>query len=90
LNAIGKMNQRAITLYLTRKELSAVEIHVDLVATLGPESVNYPSVTHSLRQAKFGISKPIVIFSDPESEVDDSPEAILLALSEQPFPSCHS
>jgi hypothetical protein len=28
------MDQRAMTLYLTKKELSAVEIHTDLVAML--------------------------------------------------------
>jgi hypothetical protein len=56
------MNQTAITLCLTRKGLSAVEIYAGLVATLVPESVSYPSETHYFRQAKFGTSKPSIIF----------------------------
>jgi hypothetical protein len=30
------MDQKAVTLYVARKGLSAVEIHANLVATLGP------------------------------------------------------
>jgi hypothetical protein len=59
------MGQRASPLYLTRKGLSAVEIYADLVAMLGPESVSYPSVTNYFRQAKFGTSKPSIIFLNP-------------------------
>jgi hypothetical protein len=81
------MDRRAIALYLARKGLAAVEIHDDLVATLGPKSVNYPSVTHYLRRAQFTSSKPSIIFSEPEPEFDDSYEAILLILSESPFAS---
>jgi hypothetical protein len=45
------MDQRAMTLYLASKRLSAAEIYADLVATLGAESVNHPSVAQHLRQA---------------------------------------
>jgi hypothetical protein len=65
LRAIGKISQRAITLCLASKWLSAVEIDGDLVVTLGPESVSYPSLTHYLRQAKFGTSKPSIMFLSP-------------------------
>jgi hypothetical protein len=59
------MNQRAITPYLAEKGPSVVEIDADRVATLGPELVNYPSVTHSLRQAKIMTSKPSTMFLKP-------------------------
>jgi hypothetical protein len=42
------MNQQSIVIYLSRKGLSAVAIHDDLVATLGAEAVGYPSVTRYL------------------------------------------
>jgi hypothetical protein len=76
------MNQRTTTLCLTRKVLSAVEINADVVAALGPESMSYPSVTHYLRQAKSATSNPRIIFSEPEPELDDSDETILVTLSE--------
>jgi hypothetical protein len=69
------MDQRTITFYLARKGLSAVDIRVDLVAALGPESVGHLSVTHYLRQGQFVISKPMS-FSEPEPELDDSDDAI--------------
>jgi hypothetical protein len=79
------MDQRAIVLHFSRKGLSTIEIHADLVATLGPESLSYPSVTHYLHQEKFGSLKPNVFFSEPELELDDSNAAVLLTLSEQRF-----
>jgi hypothetical protein len=42
------MSQRSIVLEFTRKELSAVVIHRNLVATLSPEAVSYSSVTRDL------------------------------------------
>jgi hypothetical protein len=47
------MDQRSIVLYLTRKELSAITIHHNFVATLGSEAVSYSSVTRCLREAIF-------------------------------------
>jgi hypothetical protein len=79
---IGETSQRALTIYLVRQGLSAAEIHIDLVATLGPESVSYPSVTHYLRQEKFATPRPSVIFSEPEPGFDVSDEDILRVLSE--------
>jgi hypothetical protein len=35
------MDQQSIVLYLSRKGLSAVDIHDDLVVTLGAEAVSY-------------------------------------------------
>jgi hypothetical protein len=59
------MDQKAITPYLARKGLSALEIDADLVASLGPELVNYSSVTHYLHQTKFATLKPRIIFLNP-------------------------
>jgi hypothetical protein len=36
------MGQQSIVLYLSRKGLSAVAIHDDLVAILGAEAMSYP------------------------------------------------
>jgi hypothetical protein len=45
------MDQRSIVICLARKELSAIAIHHDLAATLGPEAVGYSSVTCYIREA---------------------------------------
>jgi hypothetical protein len=39
------MDQQSIILNLSRKVLSAVAIHDELVATLAAEAANYPFVT---------------------------------------------
>jgi hypothetical protein len=38
------MDQRLIFVHLARNGLAAVAIYEDLVATLGEEAINYPSV----------------------------------------------
>jgi hypothetical protein len=65
------MDQQSIVLYLSRKRLSAVAIHDDLVATLGAEAVNYPSVTRYLREAIFASSYPPDPLPPPEHQLDD-------------------
>jgi hypothetical protein len=81
------MDQRSVVLYLARKELAAVAIYENLVATLGAKATSYPSVTRYFREAKFVTSNPEVTFSEPIREDDDCDQAILLALDEQPFAS---
>jgi hypothetical protein len=81
------MDQQSIVLYLSRKGLSAVAIHDDLVATLDAEAVSYPSVTRYLREAIFASSNPPDPLSPPEHRLDDSDQAVLLALADQPFAS---
>lgn len=81
------MDQRSIVLYLARKGLSAKAISDDLVATLGPDAKSYATVTRFLREAKFPSPNPLATFSEETPGYDDSSEAILLALSEQPFAS---
>jgi hypothetical protein len=81
------MDQQLIVLYLSRKGLSALAIHDDLVATLGAETVSYPSVTRCLREAIFASSNPSDPLHPPEHQLDDSDDAVLRALADQPFTS---
>jgi hypothetical protein len=81
------MSQQSIILYLSRKGLSAVTIHDDLVATLGAEVVNYPSLTRYLRETIFTSSNPPDSLPPPEHQLNDFDQAILLALTDQPFAS---
>jgi hypothetical protein len=71
ISSVGKMNQRAIALYLARTGLLAVDVHADLVATLEPKSLSFLSVVHCLRQPKFATSKRNIICLEPELELDD-------------------
>jgi hypothetical protein len=81
------MDQSSIVLYLSKKGLSAVAIHDDLVAILGAEAVNYPSVTRHLREAIFASFAPPDPLPRPEHQLDDSDPAIPLALTDQPIVS---
>jgi transcriptional regulator of acetoin/glycerol metabolism len=81
------MDEQLTVLYLSRKGLSAVATHDDLVATLGADAVSYPSVTHFLREAIFVSSNPPDPLAPPEHQLDESDQAILLALASQPFAS---
>jgi hypothetical protein len=45
LKDVKQMDQISIVLYLARKELSAIVIHHDRVATLGREAASQPSMT---------------------------------------------
>jgi hypothetical protein len=83
------VDQRSIVLYLTRKGLSAIAIHDDLVATLGAEAVSYPSVTRYLHEAIFVSSNQPDPLPPPEHQLDDSDQVILLALADQPFTTIH-
>jgi hypothetical protein len=81
------MDQQLVVIYLSRRGLSAVIIHNNLVATLGAEAASYPSVTRYLREAIFSSSNPPDPSPPPEHQLDDSDQAILLALADQPFAS---
>jgi hypothetical protein len=76
------MDQRSIALRLTRKELSAIAIHYDLVATLGPGAMSYSSATRYLREARFVSSNSPANIPEAEPQFDDCDQAILLALDE--------
>jgi hypothetical protein len=78
-----------MVLYLTRKGLSPLAIHDDLVTSFGPDAnanaVSYSSVTRNLRDAIFASSNLPTPLPEPEAQFDDCDHAILLALAEQPF-----
>jgi uncharacterized membrane protein len=81
------MDQQSTVLYLFRKGLSAVVIHDDLVATLAATAVSYRSVTRYLREAIDASSSPPDPLPPREHQLDDSDQAILLVLADQPFAS---
>jgi hypothetical protein len=81
------MTQRPIVTYLSLKGVSAREIHDDIVATLGPDTVSYSSVTNYLHEAQFPPSKPKPHPADVQRNLDDSDQAILAALEDSPFAS---
>jgi transcriptional regulator of acetoin/glycerol metabolism len=81
------MDQRSIVVYLARKGLSAMEIDNDLVVTLGSDAKGSRSVTRFLREATFSSPNPPTPFSEEKPSLDNSKEALLLVLAEQPFES---
>jgi hypothetical protein len=89
LREVKYMDQQSIVLDLSRKKLSAVAIYDNIVATLGAEAVSYPSVIRYLREAIFASSNPPDPLPPPEHQLDDSDQAILLALADQLFASIH-
>jgi uncharacterized membrane protein len=81
------MTQRPIVAYLSLKGMSAHEIHDDIVATLGSDAVSDSSVTCYLCEARFAPSKPESQPADVQTDLDDSDQAILVALEDRPFAS---
>jgi hypothetical protein len=81
------VDQQSVVVHLSRKGLSAVAIHDDLVATLGSEAVSYPSVIRYLREAIFASSNPPDPLPPPEHQLDDFDQAILLSFADQLFAS---
>jgi hypothetical protein len=81
------MTQHPIVAYLSLKEISAREIHDDIIAALGPDAVSYNSVTGYLRKAQFPLSKSEHHPADVHRDFDDSDQATLSALEDSPFAS---
>jgi hypothetical protein len=67
--------------------MSAREIHDDIVATLGSDDMSYSSVTRNLREARIPPSKPEPHPVDVQRDLEDSDQAILVALEDCPFAS---
>jgi hypothetical protein len=78
------MNEGSIGLFIARKGLSALEIHNELIAVLGPEAVAYSTITKYRRQRHFPtiLSEPA---EEPPLTIIDG--AILDALDKQPLSS---
>jgi hypothetical protein len=67
-----KTTQRPIVAYLSLKGMSALEIHDDIVAILGPDAVPYISVTRYLRETRFPpSSKPKPHPAEVQRDFDD-------------------
>jgi hypothetical protein len=81
------MDRQSVMMYLGLKVLNTVEIRNDLVATLKGEAKSYSNVTYYLRKPNFASLKTPQPSESPAPILDESNEAILLALSEKPFAS---
>jgi hypothetical protein len=79
------MDQQSIVMYLSLRGLNAVKIHNDLVATLKGEAKSGSTVTYCLRKPSFSSPKTLQPSESPAPILNESDEAILLALSEKPF-----
>jgi histone-lysine N-methyltransferase SETMAR len=73
--------------YLSLKGLNAVEIQNDLVATLKDGAKSNSIVMHYLRKSSFSSPKTPQSSESPNPILNESDEAILLALSDEPFAS---
>jgi hypothetical protein len=85
--SIISMDQQSTGMYLRLTGLNAVEIHSDLVTTLKDEAKSYSIVTYYLRKPSFSSPKTPQPSESPAPILNESDEAILLALSEEPFTS---
>jgi hypothetical protein len=65
------MDQKSIVLYLAGKDLSAIAVRHDLVATLGPEAVSHSSMTSCLHEAIFVPSNSLANIPEAEPQFDD-------------------
>jgi hypothetical protein len=87
LRSVISMDQQLIVMYLSLKDLNAAEIHNDLIATLKGEAKSYRTVAYYLRKPSFLSPKTSHPSESPTPIIDESDEAILLALFEDPFTS---
>jgi hypothetical protein len=87
LRSIISTDRQSIVMYLSLKGLNAVEIHNDLVTTLKGEGKPSSSVTYCLRKPSFSSPKAPQPSESPAPILNESEEAILLALSEELFAS---
>jgi hypothetical protein len=82
-----KTDQQSIVMYLSLKDLNAVEIHNDFVATLKGEVKSCRAVTYDLRKLSFSSPKTLQSSESPSPILNELNETILLTLSAQPFAS---
>jgi hypothetical protein len=87
LRSIISMGQQSIVMYLSLKGLNAIEIHNGLVATLKNEAKSYGTVTYYLGKPSFSSPRTTQLSESPAPILNELNEAILLALSEEPFAS---
>jgi hypothetical protein len=81
------LDQCSIVLYLNKKGLSREDRDNNLVATIGPDTRAYcaaPAYIHDAKRTRPKVISPPDMIS---RQFDESDQAILLALEEQPFSS---
>jgi ATPase subunit of ABC transporter with duplicated ATPase domains len=81
------MDQRTIVAYLALKGLSARAIHEDRMATLGRDAMAYSTVARYLHDAHCSPSRQRTASVESSRAIDDSDEALLSSLDENPFAS---
>jgi hypothetical protein len=74
-------------LYLSSKDWTTRVIRDDLVATLGEEAIAYSTVTEYGDDAPIRPGDPTAVFDATSLHIDESGEAILMAIDELPFSS---
>jgi hypothetical protein len=84
---MDQMEQRSIVLLLQLKDLSKKAIHYELVAMVQANAVSYSNATRFYREAIFGLNSEETLSSPKGDSLDEVKEAILLALSNEPFTS---
>jgi hypothetical protein len=89
VKADQKMDQRTIVAYLALKGLSARAIHEDLMATLWRDAMAYSTVARYLHDTHCSPSSQRTASVEASRALDDSDEAILSSLDENPFASVH-
>jgi hypothetical protein len=81
------MDQQPGVMYLSLKGLNAVEIYNDLVATLKGDAKSDSTVTYYFCKPSFSSPKTTRPSESPAPILNESDEAILPTLSEEPFAS---
>jgi hypothetical protein len=87
LRSVISMDQQSIVMYLSLKGLNAVKIYNELVATLKGEAKFSGPAKHYLCKPSFSNPKTPQPSERPAPILNESDEAILLALSEELFAS---
>jgi hypothetical protein len=84
---MDEMEQKSVVLFLRRKGLLRKAIHHELVAVLQENIVSYSSVTRFYRESILDLNSEESSSSPKDDGLDDVNDAILLALSDEPFSS---
>jgi hypothetical protein len=79
------MNSKSMVLYLQRKGWTALDIHDDLVSTLGDEANVYNTVTEHLADAQIYSADATALLHTIPRHIDESDDAIPRALEEPPW-----
>jgi hypothetical protein len=87
LRSVISMDQQSVVRHLSLKGLDAIEMCNDLIATIKGMVKSYSTVTYYLRMSTFSSPKTPQPSESPAPILNESDEAIFLALSEEPFAS---